>query len=69
MRWILRITGHGMGVVGALIGVGAIARAIRAGVPRVIPYAHSLTKIAVGGPLSLGLLGIALLLIDLGRGG
>ncbi len=69
MRWIFRMLGHGFGIVGALIGVGSVSREIDAHALPLIPYAHSLTRVGVGAPLSLALMVVAILLIEFGRGG
>lgn len=69
MRWILQLLGHGAGMSGVLIGIGAILRAAPAGLPRFIPYLHSVTTLAIGGPLSIALVGIAALILGgSGRG-
>lgn len=63
MRWILQLLGHGAGMSGVLIGIGAILRAAPVGVLRFIPYLHSVTSLAIGGPLSIALVGIAALIL------
>lgn len=69
MRWIFRMLGHGFGVVGAFIGIGSVSREINAHALPLIPYVHSLMRVGVGAPLSLALVVVAILFIELGRGG
>ena len=61
--------GHGSGIAGIMIGVGSILRMIHATAPRFLPYAHSLTSLRVGAPLSVGLVSLAIMLVGFGKGG
>lgn len=67
MRTILQLLGHGAGFTGVMIAIGSIIRGIPLTLLRFIPYTHSVTTLAIGGPLSLALVAIAALI--LGGGG
>lgn len=69
MRTLLHLFGHGAGLVGVLIGIGSILRALSIGVLRFIPYMHSVTTLAIGGPLSVALVALAALILGGGDGG
>lgn len=69
MHTILRLLGHGAGLSGVLIGMGSIIRGIPLTLLRFIPYTHGITTLAIGGPLSLALVGIAALILGGGDGG
>ncbi len=68
MRWLVHMMGHGFGIAGVMIGIGSILRAIQATAPRFLPYAHILTSLRVGAPLSVGLVPLAILLVGFGKG-
>jgi hypothetical protein len=68
MQTILRLIGHGVGFTGVMIGLGSILRAIPASLPRLLPYIHGittgwLTTAWIGGPLSIGLVAVAALIL------
>jgi hypothetical protein len=69
MRTILHLLGHGAGFTGVLIGIGSILRAIPFTMLRFIPFTHSLTSLAIGGPLSIALVTLAALILGGGDSG
>jgi hypothetical protein len=69
MRTILHLLGHGAGFAGVMIGIGSILRALPFAVLRFIPYTHAVTTLAIGGPLSVGLVALAALILGGGDSG
>lgn len=69
MRTILHLLGHSAGFAGVMIAIGSILRAIPFGLLRFIPFAHGLTTLWIGGPLSVALLALAAIILGGGDGG
>ena len=65
LYWLL---GHGSGIVGAILAVGLIGRMVPLGLLRLTPYAASVTHLKVGGPLSISLIGLGMLLVGGDKG-
>ncbi|HEY1506495.1 MAG TPA: hypothetical protein VGF92_19485 [Stellaceae bacterium] len=63
MYRLIQLLGHGAGFAGVMIGIGSLLRLVPAGLLRFLPYTHDLTRAAIGGPLSVALLGLAALLL------
>ena len=63
MEMLVRLLGHGAGFAGVMIAIGSLLRLVPAGLLRFLPYTHDLTQAAIGGPLSIALVGLAALIL------
>jgi hypothetical protein len=64
-RW-LRMAGHGLGVIGAALGIETAAAAVLPSVWRVFPFAVQLIQPRTGGALSAALVLIGMMLVTMG---